>query len=171
MCWRWKDFMVTIYVCRFILEKKKLPLSFFFSQQHQYFLPSIFSSRTWKMKNAQAHRQWSKEMNEISQVPTWFATTHEPLQVFPGDSHLSRSFVLETLWIRHTYSRFYYQCGTIVQNEVLFPSMNLGASWLQMLLSLSPIISCLIEDNIIRQRDLAHHSASMACSVERADLF
>lgn len=39
-----------------------------------------------------------------------------------------------------------------------------------MLLSLSPIISCLIEDNITRQWGLAHHSASMACSMERASL-
>lgn len=39
-----------------------------------------------------------------------------------------------------------------------------------MLLSLSPIISSLIEDNITRQWGPAHHSASMARSVERASL-
>lgn len=36
-----------------------------------------------------------------------------------------------------------------------------------MFFSLSPIISLLIEDNVIRQWGLAHHTASAACSMER----
>lgn len=95
----------------------------------------------------------------------------EPPTVFPGDSLLSEPFRLENiLRINHTYSEFYRQWGTIGHNEVLFPSVSLGGSWLQMLFSLSPIIFCLIEDNITRQWGPAHHSASMACSMERASL-
>lgn len=91
--------------------------------------------------------------------------------VFPGDSLLSEPLVLEDFQrMNHTYSGFYCRWGTIGHNEVLFPSMSLGGSWLQMLFSLSPIISCLIEDNITRQQGPAHHSASMACSMERASL-
>lgn len=41
--------------------------------------------------------------------------------------------------------------GTIGHNEVLFLSMGLPGSWLQMLCSLCAIISCLIEGNITRQ--------------------
>lgn len=98
-----------------------------------------------------------------------FFLVSEPTQV--GDSLVSEAFMLDSFpWMNQTYSGFYCQCGTIGHNELLYPSVSLGGSWLQMLFSLSPIISCLIEDNITRQWGPAHHSASMACSLDRASL-
>lgn len=52
----------------------------------------------------------------------------------------------------HTHLCFYHQVGTIERNEVLQPSVGLSSSSdYKMHLPLSPIISCLIEDNITRQ--------------------
>lgn len=76
----------------------------------------------------------------------------EPPAVFPSDSLLSEPFMLKNLLrMSHTDSEFYRQWGTIGHNEVLLLSVSLRGSWLQMRLSLSPVISCLIEDNIMRQ--------------------
>lgn len=93
-----------------------------------------------------------------------------PLQYFPVTHFFPSHLCSKTSWGCTTHFGFYHRQGNIGHNEVLFPSVSLGGSWLQMLFSLSPIISCLIEDNIMRQWGLAHHSASMACSMERVRL-
>lgn len=103
MCWRWKDFMVTIYVCRFILEKKK----------NYHWVSSSFSSISiFSLYFFQAELgRWRTLRYTDSGVRRWMRFLRFKRD-FPLPMNLLRCFLVTHIFPDHLFLKPSYGSGT-----------------------------------------------------------